>query len=246
MTEPDHAFAPAAAKRSWRRAFWSLIVTQFQGAFSDNALKNLVILLILGAGLSQTQKDRLVPVVLGLFAAPFVLFSMAGGFLADRFSKRNVVIGTKLMEVAVMFLALAGLARENVWLECAAIFLVSAQAALFGPSKYGLLPELLPEEKLSWGNGIIELGTFLAIITGTIAAGYLSEDFRGQQAWSGAILMGLAVFGLLTSLGINRVSAADPARRFRTNFVAELWTETQAIRKDRVLWLAVLGNVYFW
>jgi acyl-[acyl-carrier-protein]-phospholipid O-acyltransferase/long-chain-fatty-acid--[acyl-carrier-protein] ligase len=249
-SEPSPGVPPAAnapgAERSWRRGFWSLIVTQFQGAFSDNALKYLVIYLLLGMGLSAAQRDFWASLVSVLFALPYVLFSMSGGFLADRFSKRSVTIGTKLMEIGVALLALVGLVRGNLVLECAAIFLISMQAALFGPSKYGLLPELLPEKELSWGNGIIELGTFVGIITGTIAAGYMSAGFRGQQGWSGMIFIALACFGLTTSLGITRVPAADPSRRFQANFLREVWRETQRMRKDRVLWLAVLGNTYFW
>ncbi|MBI3668881.1 MAG: MFS transporter [Acidobacteria bacterium] len=229
-----------------KRGFWALILTQFQSAFSDNALKNLVILLILGTGLSAAEKSRMVPFVLLLFSLPFILFSMAGGYLADRFSKRSVAAATRALEIFVMLLALVGLARGNLWLCFVAIFLVSTEAALFGPTKYGILPELLPEKELSWGNGVLELGTFLAIITGTIAAGYMSEDFRGRQGWSGLIFIALAVFGLMASLGITRVPAADPARRFRANFLGDLWTETRTIRRDRVLWLAVLGNAYFW
>jgi acyl-[acyl-carrier-protein]-phospholipid O-acyltransferase / long-chain-fatty-acid--[acyl-carrier-protein] ligase len=241
--------APSSEQRTpahWRFGFWSLIVTQFQGAFSENALKNLVILLILGMGLSQAQKNNLVPIVLVLFALPFILFSMAGGYFADRFSKRSATIGTKIFEICSTFIALAGLALQNLPLEFVAIFLLSTQAALFGPSKYGLLPEILPEQELSWGNGIIELGTFLAIITGTIAAGYLSDGFRGRQQWSGAIFIGLAVFGTLTSLGISRVPVANPTRKFEKNFIAEIWRETWEIKKDHVLWLAVWGNTYFW
>jgi len=231
---------------SWKRGFWSLIVTQFQGAFSDNALKWLVIYLIIGMGLSEAQRDFWASLVAVLFALPYILFSMSGGYLADRYSKRSVTIGTKAMEIGVALLALAGLASGSLGIQYAAIFLISTQAALFGPSKYGLLPELLPEERLSWGNGIIELGTFGGIILGTIAAGYMSEGFRGHQGWSGLILVALGTLGLLTSLGITRVPAADASRRFHTNFIAEVWRETQRIRKDRVLWLAVLGNTYFW
>jgi acyl-[acyl-carrier-protein]-phospholipid O-acyltransferase / long-chain-fatty-acid--[acyl-carrier-protein] ligase len=130
---------------SWQRGFWSLVVTQFQGAFNDNAYKNLVVFIILGTGLAKADRDRLVLVAGALFSIPFILFSMTGGFLADRFSKRSVTIGTKLFEIVVMVLAGLGLALQSVPVEMAAIFLISTQAAFFGPSKYGLLPELLPE-----------------------------------------------------------------------------------------------------
>ncbi|MGB9405089.1 MAG: MFS transporter [Candidatus Acidiferrales bacterium] len=237
---------PSGPPRNWRRGFWSLIVTQFQGAFSDNAQKNLVILLILGAGLPQAEKDRLVPYVLVLFAVPFILFSMAGGYLADRYSKRSAAIGTKCFEIVVMCVAVIGLARGNLALELSAIFLMNTVQAIFGPTKYGLLPEILPLEKLSWGNGILELGTFVAILTGTVAAGFMSEDFHGRQIWSGAILVALAIFGTLASLGITRVPAADPQKKFRANFVGDLWAEMKIARRDRVLWIAVLANTYFW
>jgi acyl-[acyl-carrier-protein]-phospholipid O-acyltransferase/long-chain-fatty-acid--[acyl-carrier-protein] ligase len=246
MAESEPSPGPSA-KPSWRRGFWSLIVTQFQGAFSDNALKWLAISLLLTAGLSLEKRDLLgVLVVPELFVVPFILFSMVGGYLADRFSKRTVTIGTKLMEICVALLALAGLARGSLSLEFAAIFLLSSQAALFGPSKYGLLPELLPEKELSWGNGILELGTFLAAITGTVAGTTLAEHLYGRQTWSGVLLVTLACVGLLTSLSITRVPTANPSRKFRANPFGELWSQIQEIRKDRVLTLAVVGNTYFW
>ena len=231
---------------NWRRGFWSLIATQFQGAFNENGLKNLVIFLILAMPLKSEEKDSKVLLVGALFSGPFILFSMTGGYLADRFSKRNVTIGTKVFEIAVMLLAILALAQENLHLAMAAVFLASTQAALFGPSKYGLLPEVLPESQLSWGNGILELGTFLAIIAGSLAGASLSDAFRGRQGISGLIFLACSVVGLVTSYSITRVPAADSARKFNPNFLGDLWTQGTLIRRDRVLWLAVLGNTYFW
>jgi acyl-[acyl-carrier-protein]-phospholipid O-acyltransferase/long-chain-fatty-acid--[acyl-carrier-protein] ligase len=238
--------AKATVSPAWRRGFWSLVVTQFQGAFNDNAYKNLVVFIILGTGLAKADRDRLVLVAGALFSVPFILFSMTGGFLADRFSKRSVTIGTKLFEICVMVLAAAGLAWQNVNVEMVAIFLASTQAAFFGPSKYGLLPELLPEPKLSWGNGVIELGTFLAAIAGVVSGAFLADTFRGHQGRSGLIFISLAVFGLVFSLGITKVPAADPTKKYRANPLGDLWVQLRLIRRDRVLWLAVLGNTYFW
>ncbi|HLY97433.1 MAG TPA: acyl-[ACP]--phospholipid O-acyltransferase [Candidatus Angelobacter sp.] len=232
--------------RSWRRGFWSLVVTQFQGAFNENGLKNLVVFIILGMAMRQQDRDRLVLVIGILFSLPFILFSMAGGFLADRYSKRSVTIGTKFFEMAVMVLAIAGLVWHNLNLEMAAVFLASTQAALFGPSKYGLLPELLPEPKLSWGNGVLELGTFLAVIAGGVSGAFLADVFHGRQGWSGLIFLGLSFVGLLFSLGITKVAAADPAKAFRANPIGDLWAQSRLLREDRVLGLAVLGNTYFW
>ena len=241
--------APTASSEKqdprWQTGFWSLIVTQFQGAFSDNALKQLVLFLILGLGLPADKRDALVPAVGALFALPFILFSMAGGFLADRFSKRSVTIGVKIFEIGVMALALAGFAFHNLALQLTCVFLMGVHSAIFGPSKYGLLPEVLPGKKLSWGNGILELGTFLAVILGTMLGGILSDRFPGRQYLSGYILIGLALFGLITSFGIAKVPAADPKRTFRLNPLGDLIAQMRIIRKDRQLWLAVVGNAYF-
>lgn len=231
----------------WARSFWSLIVTQFQGAFSDNLLKNLVLFLLISAGLPKDKRDELVPIIGLLFAIPFVLFSMTGGYLADRHSKRTITIATKVMEVVVAAVALLGLATRVLPVQLTAIFLISTQAALFGPSKYGLLPEILPEKKLSWGNGVLELGTFLAIITGTVAGGFFADKFGpGRQSVSGFVLIALALLGLATSFGITRVPAGDPSRKLRWNPFAELFHQVKLMQRDRALWLAIVGNTYFW
>jgi acyl-[acyl-carrier-protein]-phospholipid O-acyltransferase/long-chain-fatty-acid--[acyl-carrier-protein] ligase len=227
------------------RGFWALIVTQFQGAFSDNALKTLVTFIGLAAATSVAQRESVVPLIGILFALPFILFSMAGGYLADRYSKRTITIGVKVFEILIMSMALAGLWSKSVPLAMAAVCGMGIHSAFFGPSKYGLLPEVLPERQLSWGNGILELGTFVAIITGAAASGFLYRTFSGRQEFSGAIFLALALIGLLCSFGITRVPAANPQKQFRPNFLGDLWQEIQSIRRDRVLWLAVLGNVYF-
>ncbi len=232
---------------SWKGGFWSLIGVQFQGAFSDNLLKWLVTFLVLEMSISAAERDRLVVLLIPLlFSVPFLLFSMAGGYLADRYSKRHVTIATKQFEIGVALVALTGLTLNNLGIECTAVFLLSVQAALFGPSKYGLLPEVLPEKRLSWGNGILELGTFIAIITGTMAAGVLADRFRGREYWPGMLLVALGIMGLAISAGITRVPAADPARRFEWNPAADLWDQIGRIRRDRLLLLAVVGNVFFW
>jgi acyl-[acyl-carrier-protein]-phospholipid O-acyltransferase/long-chain-fatty-acid--[acyl-carrier-protein] ligase len=223
-----------------------LIVTQFQGAFSDNALKQLAIFVGISLGLSQVRRDQLVSEATALLTLPFILFSMAGGWLANRYSKRTVTIYIKIFEIFVMLLATAGLALGKLPLVLSCVFFMGVHSAIFGPSKYGSLPELLPEKQLSWGNGVLELGTFLAIILGTVAGAMLSQAFTRQPAWSGIVLIGLAAFGFLTSLGISRVPAADPTKEFRWNFLGDLGSQIRLIRQDRVLTMAVIGNTYFW
>jgi acyl-[acyl-carrier-protein]-phospholipid O-acyltransferase/long-chain-fatty-acid--[acyl-carrier-protein] ligase len=227
--------------------FWALIATQFQGAFSDNTLKWLVSFLVLETAASREERDLwFVLIVPLLFSVPFLLFSIPGGFLADKFSKRSVTIATVVGQLAVMALATWALAEERLGWAGVALFLMSTLGAIFGPTKYGLLPELLPESKLSWGNGIIEFGTLLAAILAALAGGYLAHVFHGRQLWSGVIFLVLAVVGLLISLGISRVPAADPGRKFDWNVPREFLSEVRHMSGDRPLLTAVVANTFFW
>ena len=232
--------------RKWRFGFWSLIATQFQGAFNDNGLKFFVIFLILGTNPTSSQKDLLVFYVGNLFAVPFLLFSMAGGYLADRFSKRSVAIGTKIFEIFAMIFAIYAFAHGSTRMAFAVIFLASTQAAFFGPAKYGLLPEVLPDALLSWGNGILELTTFIAIIAGAVAGPLLAQTFHGREVLAGLIFGACTLVGLTTSFAISHVPAADPSRKFRFNIFSDLIKQVRIVRPDRTLHLAVVGNTYFW
>ena len=234
---PDHP--------GWKRGFWSLMATQFQTAFSDNALKNLVVLLVLGSAMPADQRNTTVALAGGLFAAPFILFSMLGGWLADRFSKAAVMRAVKLAEVGIMLFAASALAFESVWLQLAAVFLMGCHSAIFAPSKYGILPELLPHGRLSWGNGVFELLTFLGIIFGIAASGFLAEAFAGRQEVSGLLLAALALVGWACSRGITPVPAANPSCVARINPVTDLWARLRLMRTDRDLWRASWGNAGF-
>lgn len=238
--------APPTASSSLS-GFWALIAVQFQGAFSDNALKWLVSFLVLDSVLDKDRRDLwFVLVVPLLFAVPFLLFSIPGGYFADKYSKRSVTLWTKIFEIFVMSIATFALAANRLDLAGIALFLACTQGAIFGPTKYGLLPELLPITKLSWGNGIIELGTLLAAITAALAGGFLAQTFHGHQVWSGIIFLALSVLGLLTSFGITPVPAADPARRFDWNVPAEFLHELRHMKSDSTLWTAVIANTFFW
>src|SRR6202007_3192119 len=131
--------------------------------------------------------------------------------------------------------------QATPYLACAVIFLASTQAALFSPSKYGLLPELLPPELLSWGNGVLELTTFLAIISGTVFGSVLAQRFREHPSLAAVIFGACSLLGLATSFFISRVPVGDPAKRFRFNMFADLGVQWRLIRPDRALKLAVIG-----
>ena len=257
MSEASGQQCGKESMRPWRRGFWCLFATQFQGAFSDNVFKWLVLFLVIEGTVEGAtketvleEKDKLAPIIGAVFALPFILFSMFAGMLADKHSKRTIAVGTKMAEVGIMSLALVGLAGKDggvVPLLVAVVFLMSMQSAFFGPTKYGLLPEILPESRLSWGNGYLQMGTFVAIILGTLAAGWLSDRF-GSDSWiCGLILIALAGLGLSTSLGISKVSAANPLRKRARWCWPALRRRIGLIRrKDRPLFLAIGGDTYFW
>jgi acyl-[acyl-carrier-protein]-phospholipid O-acyltransferase/long-chain-fatty-acid--[acyl-carrier-protein] ligase len=241
---PDSIEAHSTPRREG--GFWSLIATQFQVAFNDNALKQLVIFYIVATIADHDRRAGLVSLVNVVFAVPFILFSMAGGHLADRYSKRSVTIGVKTFELAIMLLAILALRQESLYLQLACVCLMGVHSAFYGPSKYGILPELLPERRLSWGNGVLELGTMAAIIFGIVAAGAMSERLAGRLWIGGILLLVASAAGWLTAHGIDRVPAADPQRPFRWNFVGNVFSELGRVRKDRVLTLALAGSTYFW
>ncbi len=235
-----------ASTKSWPRGFWNLMFTQFQGAFSDNALRWLVIFPVLASlTVSEADKESFVGHSSLLFAVPFLLFATVGGWMADRFSKRSVMIGVKSAEIGIMLFAALALKLEMQSLQLAAICLMGIHSTIFAPAKYGIMPEVLPTSKLSSGNGILELLTFVGIIFGTYAGGWLAETLVGREMWSGVLLAALAAFGLMTSIGIAKVPAADPTKKFNPNIVGEIWNNFRIMKADRDLWRANWGNTAF-
>ncbi len=220
--------------------------TQFQGAFSDNALRWLVIFPVLASvSLSETDKENFAGHASLLFAIPFLLFATVGGWMADRYSKRSVMIGIKVGEIAIMLFAAFALQLEHQFLQLAAICLMGVHSTIFAPAKYGIMPEVLPTSKLSAGNGILELLTFIGIILGTFVGGWLAEALVHREVWSGVMLAGLAAIGLMTSIGIAKVPAADPGKKFTPNIIGEIWSHMSVMKADRDLWRANWGNTAF-
>lgn len=220
--------------------------TQFQGAFSDNALKWLVVFPVLAsATLTESDKEGFASHASMLFAIPFLLFATIGGWMADRYSKRSVMMGVKLGEIGIMLFAALALYLEMQSLQLAAICLMGVHSTIFAPAKYGIIPEVLPTEKLSAGNGILELLTFVGIILGTFAGGWLAETLVHREVWSGVLLAALAAVGLMASFGIAKVPAADPGKKINLNIIGEIWTNLSVMKRDRDLWRANWGNTAF-
>lgn len=231
----------------------NLLVAQFFGAFNDNAWKLIVALLAMGvmreryAGDSvalQAASQFQTTLAFCVLTLPLMLFSLPAGILADRISKRRIIVSLKLVEVVLMAAAMTTLAlgARGSSIQLAILGLMGAQSALFSPAKYGILPELLPHERISSGNALLESWTFLAIILGTASAGALL-DFSGNQSWvAGLFLTGFAAIGFLFSLRIPKV----PAARSEGSLGETLRGAWGAIRGERILGLAVCGSVMFW
>ncbi|MEO1994325.1 MAG: MFS transporter [Planctomycetaceae bacterium] len=232
------------------RAFYGISVTQFLGAFNDNVFKQLVLLLCV-IYLDQTGRDYQ-PLALALFAIPFVMFSGLGGWLADRNSKRTIVVLCKLAEIGVMLLGMAVLAlpivtdENRLWLLFVVLFLMSTQSAFFGPSKYGILPELFRDRDLPQVNGFIQMTTFVAIIFGVASVGYCKEWF-GSEVWKlGSIAVAIGVAGTATSLLVRRTPIAQPGLPFSWSSLAINHQTWRMLMADRALLVVLLVSTLFW
>lgn len=245
-TQASSAEPASSPPENWLRGFWGLFFVQSQGALSDNIFKFLVLFSLSNLIQDENERNTMVSIVLATFSIPFILLSMGAGCLADKFSKRKIVLGTKWFELFVMSAGTLSLAIQNKYLMLAVVFMMSVQSTFFGPAKYGLLPELLPKEKLSWGNGLLGFGTFVCIILGGIVAGVLYEKLGDNLCHAGGILICLSLIGLACSHLISRLPAADPNRHITFNIYTELKRNLKQVRSDRVLFLAILGSTYFW
>ena len=225
------------------RRLWPLVLAQSCGALNDNLVKNAMVVLAIfqlgigGAGLSAAAG--------ALFIAPYILLSATAGKLADRFPKPRVVLACKLAEVLLMVASAAAFLTESVPALLAVLAGLGVQAALFGPVKYGLLPEHLAEEELVAGNGVIEATTFLSIVCGTVAGGALVLLAHGTAA-VGIAGVALSLLGVFGAARIPASPAAEPSLRITPNLFAETWRVVRHAASVRAIWLSVLGLSWFW
>jgi acyl-[acyl-carrier-protein]-phospholipid O-acyltransferase/long-chain-fatty-acid--[acyl-carrier-protein] ligase len=229
-----------------RRGFFCFFWTQFLGAFNDNFYKIIVTLVALDIPASAGGGKDFIPLIGGLFILPYLIFSGYSGYLADVYSKRNVLVAVKCFEIAAMSLGFFAFLLNRMELMLAVVFLMGLHSTIFSPAKYGVLPEMLHDHDLSRGNGLLEMSTFMAIILGTSLGGTIYEAWKDRLDWIGIVLIGIAVLGMLTSLGITKVPPSGSAKKFFPNPIAEIWQGTHRLYHDRTLWLTVMGISYFW
>ncbi len=225
------------------RRLWPLTLAQSCGALNDNLVKNAMIVLAIfrlgvgGAGLAALAG--------ALFIAPYILLSATAGKLADRLSKPRLVVAYKILEIVLMAGAAAAFLLASVPALLAVLVGLGIQAALFGPVKYGVLPEYLADDELLAGNGVIEATTFVSIVCGSVAGGGLILLDSGP-AVVGATGIVLALLGLAAALRMPALPPADPGVRVGWNIALETWRVVRAARAVRPIWLSVLGLSWFW
>lgn len=258
MPHPNFPDAPFSEtyKLSRDRSFFGITLTQFLGAFNDNFFKQLMLLLAIPVAPGSLDQQQVATIV---FALPFVLFSGLAGYLSDRYSKRRVIVFAKIAEIGIMFLGLLGFLFYGVSGYTGLLLVLAfmgTHSAFFGPSKYGILPELFPNRELAKANGIVLMTTFIAIISGTVVAGWIGSLLVGPdqplidaapRLWVGsAIGMGLAMIGAWTSLWIRPVPPAQPKLVLQKDSWFVSRTTLQLLFQDRPLIGAILASSVFW
>jgi MFS family permease len=247
---PPAVAEPLPRTGLWSRTFVGLLVAQFLAAFNDQAIHASAMFFAINTGaLSERDAISLMPI---LFYAPWAIFCTVAGYLADRYSKRQSLVAWKLAEVAISAVACAGfwLGRNGhdaagPWLVLATVFLMGTHSAFFVPAKYGVMPEILPPDQLSKGNGVLESLSFLAVILGTVSGGVLSFLYLGREVVIGGILVGLAGAGALASLLIRKMPAANPTRPFPAYVYGPIVANVRTLFAQPSLRLAVVGIAFF-
>ena len=231
-------------ERRFAPFFW----TQFLGAANDNLYKNALVIFVAFRAATATGIDAntLVNLAAGIFIAPFVLFSATSGQLADKLEKSRLIRLIKLLEIAIMALGAIGFWMQDLVLLFVALALMGVHSTLFGPVKYAILPQKLKPDELVGGNGLVEMGTFVAILIGTIVGGIIVAIDPHGPVLAGAVALLVAVAGWLVSRAIPEAPAVAPTLKINWNPVTETWRNLAIARGNRVVWLSMLGISWFW
>jgi len=228
------------------RRLLPLFVAQFFAAINDNLFKNALVILIAYRDTTNARGTELLVTLAGaIFIVPYFLFSAPAGQIADKFEKRHLVRIVKLWEIGIMLIAAVGFALDNIYFQLAVLFGLGVQATFFGPVKYAIIPELLAKDELVGGNALIEAGTFLAILIGTIAGGLLILGPHGYVIVIAALLA-MAVIGWAATLFLPPGRAASPELRLEPNIFAETWRIIRYAYERRDLRMPLNGISWFW
>ncbi|NNE38945.1 MAG: MFS transporter, partial [Gammaproteobacteria bacterium] len=230
------------------KRFLPLFSTQFLGALNDNIYKNALVIFITFTLAEQTTIESSILVILagGIFILPYFLFSATAGQIADKFEKSLLIQRIKLLEILIMGLAVIGFVTQSLIMLMTVLFFMGMQSTFFGPLKYGILPQHLKLHELTGGNGLVQMGTYIAILGGTIIGGALiALDTYGIVIVS-VIVLGVAFSGWLSSLSIPRADAADETLKVDWNFIYQTFRLLRYIYSEKVILVAIIAISWFW
>lgn len=228
-----------------QRRFLPYFLTQFFGAFNDNILRQALILFITTSAVSQYSANFLNNIALALFILPFFLFSGLAGQFADKLDKAQLVFWVKIAECLLMLLAAVGFYLQSLWGLMAVLFAMGLQSTFFGPIKYSIMPQHLTAAELVAGNALVQQGTYVAILLGSVIGVLLNASFA-QPWWGATALVMVAFIGLVSSYYIPKAPSAVPKLKINWN----PWSETVAVmryaKRNKAVWIAVLSVSWFW
>ncbi|HKE42148.1 MAG TPA: MFS transporter [Casimicrobiaceae bacterium] len=240
----EHSQFQLLRQRRFAPFFW----TQFLGAGNDNIYKNALVIFVAfqAATLTTLSSNDLVNVAAAVFIAPFVLFSATAGQIADKFEKSRLIRWIKLLEIGIMIIGAVGFYRRDLVMLFIALGLMGVHSTLFGPVKYAILPQHLRSDELIGGNGLVEMGTFVAILLGEIVGGLVIAIKPDGPIYAGASAIGVAIVGYLVSRGIPETPAVAPGLSINWNPFTETSRNLRFAYGNRVVWLSMLGISWFW
>ncbi|WJG25211.1 MFS transporter [Vibrio furnissii] len=230
-----------------QRRFLPYFITQFFGAFNDNIFKNVLLLLVAfaGSGALPISSDLFINLAAGLFILPFFLFSASAGVLADKYEKSWFIRRVKLLEIAIMCIGAIGFITESYSVLLLILFLMGTQSAFFGPVKYALLPQQLKSNELVPGNALVETGTFLAILLGTLGAGMIASADNARHIAAAAVIL-FALCGYWASRSIPEAPASAPDLTFRWRPISQTRHTLAIARSDRIIFQSMMAISWFW
>lgn len=226
------------------RSFYFLNATQFLGALNDNIFKLLVIYLLIYVK-GPAAAGSILSIAGAVFVIPFLLFSSGAGVIADRISKRTIIVFTKILELAIMLFGVLAVSLEWEFGSYTALFLMATQSAIFGPSKYGIIPELVEPKKVSKANASLTSFTYLAIILGTFLASFITDITHKNFTLEAIFCVVIAIIGILTSLGITRTSPQQSTKKINPIFLYEIYQTLKVSWKIPHLLPAIFGSSFF-
>jgi len=229
-----------------KRRFLPFFITQALGAFNDNVLKQSLILAILYKLSIEGDRSIWVNLCALLFILPFFLFSALAGQFGEKYAKDALIRLIKLGEIGIMLVGAAGFIFGHLWLMLLALFAMGTHSALFGPVKYSILPQHLREDELVGGNGLVEMGTFLAILAGTISAGVMMSSAHYSIIVASVMVL-VACLGFLASYGIPRAAAVAPQMKLEWNIFTQTWATLRlGLGQTPAVSRSIVGNSWFW